>query len=307
MEIQSERFGHSRILSIEGPSVYHHDPKEVELYVKGYAKSENPDINMQFHSHFSDDSDQNASTTHAHMNILVHHLMHERKSLTPGGLMLDTTDECGKQYRCVTALYLLSVLASKFNIIIDRVVGAPYHGKIKIDGLNAVDKIFLRKKMCMIGTPECSHESTRMNAHAMVGKCELSFAAECLRLCSDKSRLSGVKSGGNKRLKRENETKMKNRFYHLQMKSDIHVMEGKTTVIGFCRKTKKSGIMHHHNFRFDPDLGIGKAAVRRIPCACEACLLKLTKPYDMKNPDGPQVRYEGSEKLYLVADIQRFK
>ena len=52
LEIQSEHFGNGRSLSIEGCMIYcrpRHD---------GY---------MEFHSHFSDDSRQDASTTHAHM------------------------------------------------------------------------------------------------------------------------------------------------------------------------------------------------------------------------------------------------
>ena len=93
--------------------------------------------------------------------------------------------------------------------------------KSKFDGLNVVDK------KNIIGTPECSQEHTRVNAHDMIGKCELSFAAECSRLCSGKSRIPGVKSGSKKQLKREENTKMKHRFYHLQLKNDIHIIPGK--------------------------------------------------------------------------------
>ena len=40
------------------------------------------------------------------------------------------------QYRCDTAIYLLSILAHYFQIVIDWEMGAPGHGKYAIDGLN---------------------------------------------------------------------------------------------------------------------------------------------------------------------------
>ena len=52
------------------------------------------------------------------------------------------TDGCAKQYRCAIAMYLLSLISVRFNIVIDRVVGAPGHGKDIVDGLNATDKAF---------------------------------------------------------------------------------------------------------------------------------------------------------------------
>ena len=53
LEIQSEHFGNGRSLSIEGCMIY-----IVNQNMNGY---------MEFHSYFSDDSRQDASTTHAHM------------------------------------------------------------------------------------------------------------------------------------------------------------------------------------------------------------------------------------------------
>ena len=59
----------------------------------------------------------------------------------------EETDGCAKQYRCATAIYLLSLVFVKFNIVINRAVRAPGHGKDKVDGLNATDKAFLKKAM----------------------------------------------------------------------------------------------------------------------------------------------------------------
>ena len=41
----------------------------------------------------------------------------------------------------------LTILACEFELTIDRVIGAPGHGKDVVDGLNATDKIYLRKCM----------------------------------------------------------------------------------------------------------------------------------------------------------------
>ena len=45
------------------------------------------------------------------------------------------------------------------------------------------------------------------------------------------------------------------------------------------QKQKHSGSNAIYNVRTDPDLGFGKAAVRRIPCACDACLKQLEEPW----------------------------
>ena len=34
----------------------------------------------------------------------------------------------------------------------------------------------------------------------------------------------------------------------------------------------------HYHFRFDPKLGIGIYAIRRVPCACVVCTSMLDKP-----------------------------
>jgi hypothetical protein len=59
-----------------------------------------------------------------------------------------------------------------------------------------------------------------MSAESMVeGICK-NLAVECVRLCSDKVRSTGVKSEG-KYQKRESVAKMKQRHYHVQDESDV--------------------------------------------------------------------------------------
>jgi len=127
---------------------------------------------------------------------------------------------------------LLSLLAVDFGVVISRAIGAPGHGKDLVDGLNATDKIYLRKKMCMIGTPEAKDSKCRMAAHSMVGDAKMSLAVESKRLCEDPSRAGGVKSEGGKRHKREEAAKMKHRFYHVQDPKDVEFADVKRTTVG---------------------------------------------------------------------------
>ena len=129
---------------------------------------------------------------HAHMTVLFRQLK-EIGELCAGMFVWDDTDGCAKQYRCGTAIYLLSMLAVMFDITIDRAIGAPGHGKDIVDALNATDKVYLRHKMCMIGTPEANDGSARMAAHAMVEGKPNCLATECARLCSLPERV-GVSS-----------------------------------------------------------------------------------------------------------------
>jgi hypothetical protein len=51
-----------------------------------------------------------------------------------------------------------------------------------------------------------------------------------------------------------------------------------------------------YNFRTYPDLGLGRAAARRIPCGCTRCIELLEKPWQAGVPAEEQERYKGSEK-----------
>ena len=50
---------------------------------------------------------------------------------------------CAEQYRCATELYLMSVLSQHHSIIFDRGTSASGHGREVVDGLNAIDNIYM--------------------------------------------------------------------------------------------------------------------------------------------------------------------
>ena len=50
---------------------------------------------MDFHPHFSDDSDQNIATTFKHMKEFIH-WMYENKLFIKDSIIYDTTNGCSK-------------------------------------------------------------------------------------------------------------------------------------------------------------------------------------------------------------------
>ena len=87
------------------------------------------------------------------MDVLTKHLI-KNGNLVQGNCLYGNTDGSGTQYRCSNAIYFLSLLAFNYSIIIDRAVGAPGHGKDLVDGLYAVDKLYLKIIMRSIKTAQ---------------------------------------------------------------------------------------------------------------------------------------------------------
>ena len=65
----------------------------------------------------------------------------------------ENTDGCAEEYRCASALYLMSVISQTYSLIIDRGISAPGHGKEVADGLNAVDKRYIYQLMSKVQLP----------------------------------------------------------------------------------------------------------------------------------------------------------
>ena len=289
-EIQSDHFGDNPTLSIEGCTIQYH--KNVELH------NESDDPNMllfDLHSHFSDYSKQDASTTFEHMSSMfkLHSEIHG--PLPKNSVFLDHTDGCAKQYRSGNALYLLNVLCLKFNMIIDRAIGAPGHGKSVIDGLNAVDKHYLKKVMCFSGANRSDDKTSRMKMYSIATESTLSFAEECARLCGQEDRKFGVLSTPAYHSRNQ---KLNERYYHVQDPKKVQYGNLSKRTKGWIniKSQKCDGIRHHYNFRADPALGHGFIAARRIPCMCEACVDQLKQKWKSNTDFYQQPRYLGDNQ-----------
>ena len=62
----------------------------------------------------------------------------------------ENTYGCAEQYRCASALYLMSVMPQTYSIIIDRGISEPGHGKEVVDVLNAIDKHYIYQLMSTV-------------------------------------------------------------------------------------------------------------------------------------------------------------
>jgi hypothetical protein len=280
-EIMSQHFGDSRDMSLEGSTARTFKAEDIESFQQGLlVELTQSDTTMDFHSHFSDDNLQNAAASHCHMRVLIEHLRKNGRFLK-GHTMFDNTDGCAKQYRCATAIHLLSMLAVEFNMAINRSVGAPGHGKDLVDGLNACDKQYLKKMMMRITLPgneqSAAGEDKKIIPYSVKEREFASIAEEAARLCAlDRS---GGAKGDKKHKKREEAATMKNRIYHVRKREDV-VQEGlKMKLTGLPKKGAHVGLLGRYNLHVDADLGVGTAALRRIPCACAACEEHRKRPW----------------------------
>ena len=96
-----------------------------------------------FHYFLSDDSKQDAATTTAHSKRLISLLKNKQVLTTSLSTIWGNTDGCAEQYRCASALYLMSVISQTYSLIIDQGINEPGHGKEVVDGLNAVNKSYI--------------------------------------------------------------------------------------------------------------------------------------------------------------------
>ena len=91
--------------------------------------------------------------------------------------MWDQTDGCANQCRCSIAYYLMSYLSTSYQIVLDRAVDTPGHGKDVVDGFSAVQKRCLATCLRMRSTPEKDKiDSKCMHVESMTEEGEVSFS-----------------------------------------------------------------------------------------------------------------------------------
>ncbi len=254
---------------MEGSTAQFFPAEVAEIYSEGLRALSQEETEPHFHSHFSDGSMQNAATTYFHMEVLSLYLKNQG-ALKEGGYRFGNTDGCAKQYRCATALHLLSMLSAKYNITIGRAVAAPGHGKDLIDGLNAVDKMYLKELMMRTSVAGEANEDRKIKSHSVEEGSAVSIAEEAARLCQIDARAEGAKSN-RKHQKREQASTVKQRHYHVRL-PDAKLHDAlQMKLVGLGSTGKRSGILSHYHLHADPDLGASKIALRLIPCGCNSC------------------------------------
>ena len=77
-----------------------------------------------------------------------------KKSLTSSlSKIWGNNDGCAEQYRCASALYLMSVMSQCYSVLIDCIISAPVHFKELVDGLNSIDKRYIYQLMSNVKIP----------------------------------------------------------------------------------------------------------------------------------------------------------
>ena len=85
----------------------------------------------------------------------------------------ENTDGCAEQYCCVTVLYLLSMLAHAYNIIIDSGVGAPGNFREVVDGLNDTEKRFLSMLMTTLQLHGAAVYESQISMHTSTSNTDI--------------------------------------------------------------------------------------------------------------------------------------
>ena len=91
-----------------------------------------------FNSFWSDVRNQDTATTAAQSKHIIKLLKKRQLISADISTIWNNIYGCSDQYICDNVLYLISMLAYAYNIIIDGDVGAPVHGREVIDGLNTI-------------------------------------------------------------------------------------------------------------------------------------------------------------------------
>jgi hypothetical protein len=137
-----------------------------------------------------------------------------------------------------------------------------------------------------------NNDEKRFAAHSVneEGK-EFSLAEECVRLLQI-GRQEGVKSQGKSK-KREDAREIEHREWLVWLKEG-KVSKLKYCTVDFTKETKLSGGTPNKRYQVYccPELGTGRVAMRRKPCACVSCDNTIRLPWIVGVPPAEQLRFQ---------------
>ena len=306
-EVQSERYGDQATLKLEGCTAeYAVPPDEPDEEDSGINETDENEAERnksvkQYFANFSDDCKQNAATSYENFHYQIEALVSDGIVPPKGAIIFDNTDGCTNQYRKAGAVYLLSMLAVQFGCIIDRLIHAPTHGKDEVDAMNSVEKKHLLECMHRVAGSTDSDRTSRFAPWLYQNGRRNSPAEEAVRLCSSETRKDGVEMIGDKFAARRNNRAFIKRTYRSLPREEVKFEELDMNTIKFTNGKCKthSGIMSRYNIRCDANLGVGRAAIRRIPCSCDSCLQALQAPWIPGTEAEQQPRYKENRSCDL--------
>ena len=99
----------------------------------------------------------------------------------------------------MTGIYLLSMLANAYNIIINHGVGSTGHGREVVDGLDATDKKCLSMLMKNVQLPGASDYDSQMEIYTSTTNTNITLEMEFQKYLSDPTKAHGLLGHGNDR------------------------------------------------------------------------------------------------------------
>ncbi|KAL7546848.1 hypothetical protein ACHAWF_010174 [Thalassiosira exigua] len=264
LEYQSEHYAKEQSLSMEGCAADYYN------IITGQHQT-------IFFSHLSIDPRQDAGTVASNIRTMLINILYERKEMKVGVLkvLVCICDGCAVQYRSWNVCYELCSLAKEFNIVIDRIIQAPGHGKCVVDSQNGVDKSLLDMFFdCLVSTPEgrVNDVKTVLTHDRDEDGNVVRLSEVALDILNDPDRTHGAKGGKNRA---KNRKILERRYFERLVGA-----AGGEGVRYMCRVVGKIKMCYH--IRADPELPALQVAMRRFPCCCAGCLAKLDKPIETR-------------------------
>ena len=192
----------------------------------------------------------------------------------------------------------MSVIASKFYIVLDRGVCCVGHGKSIVDTINGTDKNTILRmtgrqvKEAALGNREVDNES---NIHKMKSSKTALPAEDCIKIL--KKEYSNVQR--KKRVKKEGRTISK-QFWHLK-KFNQQLNMSKYDTIKFDEEGTIFNDMYH--FYACKDLGVGFVAMKRVPCYYEKCNETLKRPWVHRVHKQDQPQFESATDYFFSSVV----
>ena len=78
---------------------------------------------------------------------------------------MENTDGCSEQYICASELYRVSFMSQCYSVIIDQGIIASGNGKEVVDGINAVDNLYIYQLMSNVQLPGSNRFDSQMEMH----------------------------------------------------------------------------------------------------------------------------------------------
>jgi hypothetical protein len=190
--IQSENFGKDTDVSIEIRIVSFQDA-DMSRRVVSY-------------SHLSDEKPQIAATTFQNTNDMLNDLKERQEVIDDNyNMIIYITDGCAGQYKCGTALYLLTILAQNTGKVLYHFVKCAGHGKCRCDAEGGCHKTFCDTAFDKFVTvPERQMEGNRWApSHRVEGGSIVSLARTVFNILQDDDYIRGARSHSRWKKKEE--------------------------------------------------------------------------------------------------------